>query len=123
MIAVFKMKQKVFCTSGLLLTLNHPEYQRLRDIVRALKGFLAKRVLRSYEMRAVTTKDLQKQLACSRMTVTRMREANELPPPIPTSRRLVRWLASDIDLWFELGCPPAAEFTALKKTKQKFARR
>ena len=62
-------------------------------------------------------------LGVSRMTLSRMRKSFELPPTIPTSRRFVRWLDSDVDLWFELGCPSTTEFEALKRTKRKFARK
>ena len=72
---------------------------------------------------AMTIKEFAAELGVSRMTVHRMRKNGELPPTIPTTRRFVRWRESDIELWFDLGCPSACDFDELKHTKQKFARR
>ena len=74
-------------------------------------------------MTAITIAELADRLGVSRMTIHRMRKAGELPPTIQTNRRFVRWTQSDIQLWLDLNCPTTVEFTALKRTKQKFARR
>jgi len=57
-------------------------------------------------------------LGVSRMTIFRMRKAQELPPTIPTKRRFVRWLARDVELWLSLDCPNELEFRALKRTQK-----
>ena len=59
-----------------------------------------------------------KWLGVSRMTIHRMRTANELPPTIPTKRRFVRWLARDVELWLSLDCPGESEFRVLKRTQK-----
>lgn len=71
----------------------------------------------------MTIAQFASQLGVSRMTLSRMRKAGELPPTIPTNRRFVRWLDSDVELWFALSCPSTKEFEALKRTKRKFARK
>ena len=73
-------------------------------------------------MKGLTTKDLAEQLRVSRHTIYRMRLAGELPPIIQTSRRIIRWQKSDIELWFDLDCPKAKQCTALKMDMQRFAR-
>ena len=71
----------------------------------------------------ITPKQLAASLRVSRSTLHRMRIAGELPPVIPTSRRIVRWLESDVALWLELSCPSTADFANLKRDKQRFARK
>ena len=74
-------------------------------------------------MNTITTKELAERLGVSRATIYRMRDTGELPPIIPLKRRVVRWSEEDIKLWWELECPKAAQFTALKKTRLRFEER
>ena len=71
--------------------------------------------------KTISAVDFASWLGVSRMTIHRMRTAGELPPTIPTTRRFVRWLVRDVELWLSLGCPRQAEFSALKRTKQMFS--
>jgi predicted DNA-binding transcriptional regulator AlpA len=71
--------------------------------------------------KARTVKDLCDLLAVSRATLHRMRSAGEVLDPIKTTRRIVRWSASDVELWQQLGFPNAADFRKLKRTKARFA--
>ncbi len=71
----------------------------------------------------VTQSQLAGILSVSRSTVHRMDAAGELPPRIPTKRRLARWAQSDIDLWLSLDCPDAVQFKRLKRDQQRFAKR
>ena len=57
-------------------------------------------------------RDLSEILGVSRMTLHRMRKAKELPPTVATSRRFVRWLSSDIELWLQRDCPKQAKISA-----------
>ena len=52
--------------------------------------------------RTYNTRQLAECLGVSRDTIRNMRDDGELPPVIPTKRRIVRWTVDDIDLWFEL---------------------
>jgi len=74
-------------------------------------------------MRTVTIAQFAKNLGVHRQTLHRMRKNGELPPTIATTRRIVRWLESDVELWFELDCCSTAKFIALKQTKKKFSRK
>lgn len=73
--------------------------------------------------KSINSAGLADWIGVSRMTIHRMRQAKELPPTIATTRRFVRWLASDVELWLSLDCPRQAEFRALKRTKQMFGGR
>lgn len=68
----------------------------------------------------VTTADLSVMLGVSRATIHRMKCAGELPTVIPTKRRIVRWLAKDIELWLELDCPNAKDFMVYKRDLQRY---
>ena len=62
-------------------------------------------------------------LGVSRDTIRNMRSDGELPPIIPTKRRIVRWTVDDIDLWFELDCPGEKDFVDFKGDLKQFTRR
>lgn len=70
----------------------------------------------------MTIAELADRLGVSRATVHRMRTAGELPPTLKTTRRIVRWMASDVELWIDLECPRTDQFVALKRTRRKFSR-
>ena len=70
----------------------------------------------------LTIQELAERLGVSPMTIYRLRKDEQLPAPIPTSRRFVRWRRSEIELWFELDCPNAKEFKKLKADRRRFAR-
>jgi predicted DNA-binding transcriptional regulator AlpA len=44
----------------------------------------------------VTADDVAAMLRVSRRTVFRMRQRNELPPPVEVSRHIVRWRLADL---------------------------
>ena len=73
-------------------------------------------------MVTVNMADLSKMLGVSRTTIHRMKCADELPPTIPTKRRIVRWLAKDIDLWLDLDCPCTKNFIVYKRDLQRYTR-
>lgn len=70
----------------------------------------------------LTIADLARDLNVSRMTIHRMRQNQELPDPLPTKRRFVRWLASDIQLWIILGYPNAVTFRKVKRERARRSR-
>lgn len=72
---------------------------------------------------ALTITEFSNRLGVSRMTLHRMRQAGEIPAPIKTTRRFVRWSLSTVEQWEELGYPTAIEFAALLRTKRRFSRK
>lgn len=70
----------------------------------------------------VTTAELSVMLGVSRSTIHRMKCAGELPAVISTNRRIVRWLAKDIELWLDLECPNAKDFMVYKRDLQRYTR-
>ena len=73
--------------------------------------------------RTYNTRQLAECLGVSRDTIRNMRDDGELPPVIPTKRRIVRWTVDDIDLWFELDCPREKDFVHFKGDLKQFTRR
>lgn len=72
---------------------------------------------------ALTIADFASRLGVSRMTLHRMRQAGEIPAPIATARRFVRWSRSTVEQWESLGYPSAIEFAALMRTKRRFSQK
>ena len=74
------------------------------------------------DKKTYNTRELAVLLGVSRHTIYRMRDDGELPPIIPTDRRIVRWQIKDVELWFDLDCPCTKSFLRLKKDYQRFTR-
>jgi excisionase family DNA binding protein len=75
------------------------------------------------DKKTYNTRELAVLLGVSRHTIYRMRDGGELPPIIPTDRRIVRWQIKDVELWFDLDCPSTKNFLRLKKDYERFTRR
>lgn len=71
----------------------------------------------------ITIAGMRDVLGVSRMTLHRMRKNGEIPEPIPTKRRVIRWDRSQIELWQSWGYPTAAEFEKRKLAQRKLSRR
>lgn len=64
-------------------------------------------------MELLTVKDVAAALKVSPRQVFKLRACARLPEAVRVARS-VRWRASDIDLWIQLGCPSRERFEAEK---------
>ena len=56
-------------------------------------------------------------------TLERLKASGRLPQHTAVTRKLHRWLRSDIELWLTMGCPDRAEFEARKAQQAKAAKK
>jgi excisionase family DNA binding protein len=61
----------------------------------------------------VSDRDAAAMLAISRAHLHRLRAAGKLPPAVRLGRA-VRWRRTEILAWIEAGCPPRAEWDAMR---------
>ena len=67
-------------------------------------------VARKKEMLLKTT-DVAERLSVSPRTVARLASSGQIPAPVKIGGS-VRWRATDIQAWIELGCPDRKKFEA-----------
>lgn len=67
-------------------------------------------------MELLTVRDLAERLKVSPRQIWKLRASARLPEEVRISRS-VRWRATDVTLWVQLGCPSRERFEAERKAK------
>jgi len=66
------------------------------------------------DVQLLSVGELAKRLMVSKRTIWSMLSSGRLPRPIRLGRS-VRFRASDIEQWIELGCPPRERWEAMRQ--------